>query len=122
MEVPCQPAVVLRDLRAGAATAGMAEQRDVLAGRESHRIVEHGQLAELDEVVAASARAQLRPRAVLQARCDAGDAPIGIHRSEEHTSELQSPVHLVCRLLLEKKKTRNTTTKAINKEAREKRL
>src|SRR5438876_3593303 len=37
-------------------------------------------------------------------------------RSEEHTSELQSPVHLVCRLLLEKKKkekphkqTRTTT-------------
>src|SRR5258708_20828415 len=28
-----------------------------------------------------------------------------IHRSEEHTSELQSPDHLVCRLLLEKKKT-----------------
>src|SRR5690348_17419975 len=28
----------------------------------------------------------------------------GLLRSEEHTSELQSPVHLVCRLLLEKKK------------------
>src|SRR2546422_10236889 len=28
-------------------------------------------------------------------------------RSEEHTSELQSRLHLVCRLLLEKKKTRN---------------
>src|SRR5690348_17878250 len=28
-------------------------------------------------------------------------------RSEEHTSELQSPVHLVCRLLLEKKKYEN---------------
>src|SRR4051794_41553601 len=28
-------------------------------------------------------------------------------RSEEHTSELQSPVHLVCRLLLEKKKKDN---------------
>src|SRR5258708_26476797 len=28
-----------------------------------------------------------------------------IARSEEHTSELQSPDHLVCRLLLEKKKT-----------------
>src|SRR5690348_17951057 len=27
-----------------------------------------------------------------------------LDRSEEHTSELQSPVHLVCRLLLEKKK------------------
>src|SRR6201992_4367787 len=29
-------------------------------------------------------------------------------RSEEHTSELQSPVHLVCRLLLEKKQRRRT--------------
>src|SRR5438876_5773211 len=29
-------------------------------------------------------------------------------RSEEHTSELQSPVHLVCRLLLEKKKNRKS--------------
>src|SRR5690348_17968341 len=30
-------------------------------------------------------------------------------RSEEHTSELQSPVHLVCRLLLEKKKNKQST-------------
>src|SRR2546429_3623934 len=30
-------------------------------------------------------------------------------RSEEHTSELQSRLHLVCRLLLEKKKTSTTT-------------
>src|ERR1017187_9813881 len=29
-------------------------------------------------------------------------------RSEEHTSELQSPMYLVCRLLLEKKKVINT--------------
>src|SRR2546429_5261875 len=29
---------------------------------------------------------------------------LGIDRSEEHTSELQSRLHLVCRLLLEKKK------------------
>src|ERR1039457_7725665 len=29
--------------------------------------------------------------------------PSGEHRSEEHTSELQSPCNLVCRLLLEKK-------------------
>src|SRR5438876_8188825 len=41
--------------------------------------------------------------------------PIGIGyfvagpRSEEHTSELQSPVHLVCRLLLEKKKKKLST-------------
>src|SRR2546422_8375211 len=33
-------------------------------------------------------------------------------RSEEHTSELQSRLHLVCRLLLEKKK--NKTTQAIS--------
>src|SRR5690348_17532554 len=31
-----------------------------------------------------------------------------LSRSEEHTSELQSPVHLVCRLLLEKKKPPNS--------------
>src|SRR4051794_41716351 len=34
----------------------------------------------------------------------AGEATALAGRSEEHTSELQSPVHLVCRLLLEKKK------------------
>src|SRR5438876_9172136 len=33
-----------------------------------------------------------------------------VERSEEHTSELQSPVHLVCRLLLEKKKHTHTLT------------
>src|SRR5258708_21279763 len=32
------------------------------------------------------------------------------NRSEEHTSELQSPDHLVCRLLLEKKKSKVTQT------------
>src|ERR1039457_6161775 len=31
-------------------------------------------------------------------------------RSEEHTSELQSPCNLVCRLLLEKKKKKKTST------------
>src|SRR5437879_7927911 len=36
--------------------------------------------------------------------------PGGPTRSEEHTSELQSPMYLVCRLLLEKKK--KTKTKA----------
>src|SRR3989442_3925170 len=36
-----------------------------------------------------------------------------IERSEEHTSELQSRPHLVCRLLLEKKRTRTDARKAI---------
>src|SRR5689334_24575917 len=34
----------------------------------------------------------------------------GLTRSEEHTSELQSQFHLVCRLLLEKKKKKLTLT------------
>src|SRR5687768_17776125 len=39
-------------------------------------------------------------------------ARLGIHRlrSEEHTSELQSRLHLVCRLLLEKKKNKPKIT------------
>src|SRR5690348_17824984 len=36
-------------------------------------------------------------------------------RSEEHTSELQSPVHLVCRLLLEKKKKNHKQQKMLKK-------
>src|SRR5437762_13288228 len=49
-------------------------------------------------------------RTVLEARMEALQAQIEPHflfntlRSEEHTSELQSPMYLVCRLLLEKKK------------------
>src|SRR5438552_18309844 len=39
-------------------------------------------------------------RKIAQVRKDRGQS----RRSEEHTSELQSPDHLVCRLLLEKKK------------------
>src|SRR5260370_2282899 len=36
--------------------------------------------------------------------CALSGAPSGFPRSEEHTSELQSHLNLVCRLLLEKKK------------------
>src|SRR5438552_14295057 len=42
------------------------------------------------------------------AACVAGDDNL---RSEEHTSELQSPDHLVCRLLLEKKKKKKKKKK-----------
>src|SRR5258708_17288881 len=37
-----------------------------------------------------------------------------VARSEEHTSELQSPDHLVCRLLLEKKKNSQTNTSTLD--------
>src|SRR5258708_24879996 len=36
-------------------------------------------------------------------------------RSEEHTSELQSPDHLVCRLLLEKKKKQKISTETVSR-------
>src|SRR5690348_17888978 len=47
-----------------------------------------------------------RVRGAERGRRARADAPGGA-RSEEHTSELQSPVHLVCRLLLEKKNYKN---------------
>src|SRR2546429_1385106 len=45
--------------------------------------------------------------------CGGPAKPPGVGRSEEHTSELQSRLHLVCRLLLEKKnKTDDRTSSA----------
>ena len=46
----------------------------------------------------------------------------GSFRSEEHTSELQSPDHLVCRLLLEKKKKRKKKKKKIKHKNSSKRM
>src|SRR2546422_1805193 len=76
----------------------------------SHEIVDPHSACEvgLDEREAVRKRkGELRDR-VRAGLCDvvSGDR-CGIeipHRSEEHTSELQSRLHLVCRLLLEKKK------------------
>src|SRR5256885_12823815 len=45
------------------------------------------------------------PPALMRARWTQGAVRGTPSRSEEHTSELQSPCNLVCRLLLEKKKT-----------------
>src|SRR2546422_6372802 len=60
-------------------------------GAEGDGVEDHPRLAALDPV-------HLRGLAVDR------------HRSEEHTSELQSRLHLVCRLLLEKKKRSGRTT------------
>src|SRR5690348_18022760 len=46
-------------------------------------------------------------------RAGAADPSCGSSRSEEHTSELQSPVHLVCRLLLEKKNFITDTSRSL---------
>src|SRR5690348_18156512 len=51
-----------------------------------------------------------RARVALRSRLTSWNCPSD--RSEEHTSELQSPVHLVCRLLLEKKKKKKNKTVA----------
>src|SRR2546422_3351597 len=47
---------------------------------------------------------------------DEGDAEQVVARSEEHTSELQSRLHLVCRLLLEKKKKQQNQQRRANKQ------
>src|SRR5256885_6584888 len=54
----------------------------------------------------------VRRPATLRLLADARPAGLGgpAIRSEEHTSELQSPCNLVCRLLLEKKKSRKPTS------------
>src|SRR5437763_5976282 len=64
----------------------------------------------------------------LSAVCDVNYLPLGQfwvgvhlahhkhHRSEEHTSELQSPMYLVCRLLLEKKKKNKYASTSISKQ------
>ena len=53
------------------------------------------------------------PRVAFDWETDKGDAWRHGYRSEEHTSELQSPDHLVCRLLLEKKKQTTNQTKLL---------
>src|SRR3989449_5719432 len=55
--------------------------------------------------VARIERGQVGPQAFPLDRSQSVHTLILVPRSEEHTSELQSRLHLVCRLLLEKKKT-----------------
>src|SRR5256885_9395747 len=50
-------------------------------------------------------------------RSSAGESVALVTRSEEHTSELQSPCNLVCRLLLEKKKNSYLSVAADNEDS-----
>src|SRR5438552_7237829 len=54
--------------------------------------------------------------------CQLDDDPADAPRSEEHTSELQSPDHLVCRLLLEKKKKPRPLMYVIEQEGQEREI
>src|SRR5256885_13154801 len=75
--------------RIGDATAHLLQYRERAAGARRVRAVGE----QHHEQIAIGVDPQGSPR------------PAGMARSEEHTSELQSPCNLVCRLLLEKKKT-----------------
>src|SRR5256885_4465028 len=63
--------------------------------------------AMIAEFLAATQILQFAERARAPARQKWQQAKFPLLRSEEHTSELQSPCNLVCRLLLEKKKKIN---------------
>src|SRR5947199_6586033 len=65
----------------------------------------------ISEVITSSTRVVFGSRRTATTRCN--------RRSEEHTSELQSLRHLVCRLLLEKKKKLNTLRKISNNKTTE---
>src|SRR5690348_6348004 len=129
---PCMSA--LEQPREQAARQNAGDAPAVMAGREGclhrHDLVTHQRVEALDHALvepataervgagkqhrtrigACESDAQVDELAVVfsQRDRDAGDRILNRAantRSEEHTSELQSPVHLVCRLLLEKKKT-----------------
>src|SRR5688500_19622895 len=68
-----------------------------------------GVLAEAEQALA-DVRARSQGAGFAPAAGSLLGAPSYSGRSEEHTSELQSPCNLVCRLLLEKKKIRQQTT------------
>src|SRR2546427_2828846 len=66
------------------------------------------ELATVRDALRQSQAEVARLRTELAATGSTGDARVVARRSEEHTSELQSQSNLVCRLLLEKKKTEHT--------------
>src|SRR5690348_10292899 len=81
-------AVHQKDRRMCADLAGDCRRSTVLGQHENPRIADNGR----------------RRLGATQANVQRHHGSLAEARSEEHTSELQSPVHLVCRLLLEKKK------------------
>src|SRR5256885_17263543 len=82
-------------------TLSLHDALPIFAADRSHGPREGGKVSRGHRQPGARSRRAHRLRLHLPAhRCAAGRAM----RSEEHTSELQSPCNLVCRLLLEKKK------------------
>src|SRR5690348_17450423 len=103
------PEVTLGDMRsqASAANVGVRRFRELRRkhGPELFQAAVDALLDYSEQRVRAGLR--LIPDGVYSGEDWVDDDGAGGDRSEEHTSELQSPVHLVCRLLLEKKKKRS---------------
>src|SRR5690348_17952840 len=70
------------------------------------RIANRNPFSSATGVISVTSQLTLSPGITISTPCASFTSPVTsvVRRSEEHTSELQSPVHLVCRLLLEKKK------------------
>src|SRR5688572_23217222 len=71
-------AVMGADRRAGTAAAAVAEHGNVFAGLQPERSVKHGELSELDKMIAAAAGSKLGPGAIFVLLRDRADRPIGI--------------------------------------------
>src|SRR5262245_63116032 len=88
---------------------GVAPRRHVVAGRVEEGAEPHVALASAHDILArrsfCAARWPCAPAALDRRGAIYESLTVMTNRSEEHTSELQSLRHLVCRLLLEKKKT-----------------
>src|SRR3989449_6811967 len=80
----------------------IASDVDVVTARQQGRsVAADAGFSSGDQTVIAAAISELARNILMYAR--RGEIALNV-RSEEHTSELQSRLHLVCRLLLEKKK------------------
>src|SRR2546429_6327227 len=86
------------------ALTACTEARETERSAEARERAGFAQTAREDRVAPAAAPMVAQQRAV----ATAAEVALFSRRSEEHTSELQSRLHLVCRLLLEKQKQHHT--------------
>src|SRR5438876_4299425 len=100
-------AVYLNDVEPGemviAGPEGLTRERYAPVRDHAHCVFEHVYFSRPDSIVFGRPVQESREMLgrLLARECPV-EADVVVPRSEEHTSELQSPVHLVCRLLLEK--------------------
>ena len=76
---PRDTAVMVANLRAGAAAAAVAQQGEIRARLEAEFLVLNGEFAELDKMIAAAAGAELCRRLVAKTFRDGADRPVLVH-------------------------------------------